>query len=87
MAKRLNALLRRQSEENLDAVLADAANTALKEFAAGLQRDVGAVRAALETPWTTSPAEGQINRLKMLKRSMYGRAGFDLLRARVLEAA
>ena len=68
-------------------MLADAANRALKEFAAGLQRDVGAVRAVLETPWTTSPAEGQINRLKMLKRTMYGRAGFDLLRARVLEAA
>ena len=87
VAKRLNTLLRRQSEESLDAVLADAAGTALKEFAAGLQRDIEAVRAALETPWTTSPAEGQINRLKMLKRTMYGRAGFDLLRARVLEAA
>ena len=61
VAKRLNTLLRRQSEESLDAVLADAANTALKEFAAGLQRDVSAVRAALKTPWTTSPAEGQIN--------------------------
>ena len=87
VAKRLNTLLRRQSEESVDAVLADAAGTALKEFAAGLQRDIEAVRAALETPWTTSPAEGQINRLKMLKRTMYGRAGFDLLRARVLEAA
>ena len=40
-----------------------------------------------DLPWTTSPAEGQINRLKMLKRTMYGRAGFDLLRARVLHAA
>ena len=44
-------------------------------------------RATLDLPWTTSPAEGQINRLKMLKRTMYGRAGFPLLRARVLNAA
>jgi hypothetical protein len=48
--------------------------------------DLSAVLAALELPWTTNPAEGQINRLKMLKRTMYGRAGFGLLRARVLHA-
>ena len=41
----------------------------------------------LDLPWTTSPAEGQINRIKTTKRSMYGRAGFQLLRARVLNAA
>jgi transposase len=87
VAKRLNELLRRKSEENLDTVLEAAAGTALKEFAAGLQRDCSAVQAALDLPWTTSPAEGQINRLKMLKRTMFGRAGFDLLRARVLHAA
>ena len=40
--------------------------------------------AAVETPWSTGQVEGQINRLKMIKRQMYGRAGFDLLRARVL---
>jgi transposase len=38
-------------------------------------------------PWTTSPVEGQINRIKLLKRTMYGRAGFALLRERVLYAA
>ena len=56
-------------------------------FAAGLRRDLEAISAPLELPWTTSPVEGQISRLKMLKRTMYGRAGFDLLRARVLHAA
>ena len=53
-------------------------------FAYGLQKDVAAVRAAVETPWSTGQVEGQINRLKMIKRQMYGRAGFRLLRARVL---
>lgn len=87
VAKRLNRLLRRESEESLDQLLADAAGTLLAEFAANLRRDLAAVQAALDTPWTTSPAEGQINRIKTVKRSMYGRAGFQLLRARVLDAA
>lgn len=87
VAKRLNRLLRRESEEDLDQVLDDAAGTLLGEFAANMRRDLGAVQAALDTPWTTSPAEGQINRIKTIKRSMYGRAGFHLLRARVLHAA
>ncbi len=69
------------------AVLEAAARTPLKEFAAGLRRDIGAIQAALDLPWSTSPVEGQVNRLKMLKRTMYGRAGFQLLRARVLNAA
>ena len=68
-------------------VLEDAAATQLAEFAASLRRDLAAVQAALDTPWTTSPAEGQINRIKTIKRSMYGRAGFQLLRARVLQVA
>ncbi len=87
VAKRLNRLLRRESEESLDQVLDAAASTLLATFAAGLRRDLAAVQAALDTPWTTSPAEGQINRIKTIKRSMYGRAGFQLLRARVLDAA
>jgi transposase len=86
-AKQLNQVLRRKSNESLDEVLNSAAGTALKEFVAGLRRDLNAVQAALDLPWTTSPAEGQISRLKMLKRTMYGRAGFNLLRARVLHAA
>jgi transposase len=66
--------------------LEDAGKTTLGSFVANLRNDIGAVQAALELPWTTSPAEGQINRFKMLKRTMYGRAGFGLLRARVLYA-
>ena len=64
-----------------------AEKTELASYAANLCRDIDAVQAALDLPWTTSPVEGQINRLKLIKRSMYGRAGFDLLRNRVLNAA
>lgn len=53
-------------------------------FAYGLQRDISAVAAAIDTSWSSGQVEGQINRLKTIKRQMYGRAGFELLRARVL---
>jgi len=59
---------------------------AVETFAAGLQQDGTAVRAALTEPWSSGRAEGQINRLKLLKRQSYGRASFDLLRRRVLMA-
>lgn len=55
----------------------------LKTFAQGLREDEGAVTAALTEAWSNGPVEGQVNRLKFIKRSMYGRAGWRLLRARV----
>ncbi|WP_238241820.1 ISL3 family transposase, partial [Methylobacterium isbiliense] len=59
----------------------------VESFAASLDQDRAAVRAGLELPWSSGQAEGQINRLKLLKRSMYGRAKLDLLRHRFLLAA
>jgi transposase len=59
----------------------------LQSFCAGLRRDWDAVVAGLTVSWSNGPVEGQVNRLKMVKRQMYGRAGFALLRARVLPAA
>jgi transposase len=59
----------------------------LVRFAYGLLKDVSAINAAVETSWSTGQVEGQINRLKMIKRQMYGRSGFTLLRARVLPYA
>jgi len=56
----------------------------LGSFAQSLQQDKAAVLAALTLPWSNGQVEGQVNRLKLLKRQMYGRAGFDLLRIRVL---
>ncbi len=56
----------------------------LRRFARGIQRDYDAVLAALRLPWSNGLLEGHVNRLKFLKRQMFGRAKFDLLRLRVL---
>ncbi len=56
-------------------------------FASGLDGDAAAVRAALTKPWSSGQAEGQINRLKLIKRQSYGRAGLDLLQRRMVLAA
>jgi transposase len=56
-------------------------------FANGITSDIGAVRAALEYEWSNGQVEGQVHRLKLVKRQMYGRGKLDLLRARVLRAA
>ena len=61
--------------------------TQLRTFAAGLRRDYAEVKAALELPWSNGQTEGQVNKLKLIKRQMYGRANFDLLRQRVLLTA
>jgi transposase len=58
----------------------------LKDFALRLLSDRAAVVAALSQEWSNGQVEGQVNRLKLLKRQMYGRAGFELLRTRVLAA-
>ena len=60
---------------------------ALKSFVAGLRRDQSAVNAAFSSEWSSGQVEGQVHRLKLIKRQMYGRAGFALLRRRVLPLA
>jgi transposase len=64
-----------------------ARRTSLRGFVAGLTRDQEAVQAALSQPWSNGPVEGQVHRLKLIKRQMYGRASFDLLKLRVLQRA
>ena len=59
---------------------------ALHSFTHGLKLDPDAVRNGLTLPWNSGKVEGNVNRLKMLKRQMYGRAGYPLLRQRVLHA-
>jgi transposase len=67
--------------------LQSAKSTLLARFATHLARDQDAVHAALTLPWSNGPAEGQVHRLKLIKRSMCGRANFDLLCLRVLQPA
>lgn len=80
-------LLRQNDPTGLTPWLEAAAATDLGGFVTGLRQDEPAVRAAIVEPWSNGPVEGQVNRLKLIKRSMYGRAGLDLLRQRVLYAA
>lgn len=84
------ALVRRRHAPGLVARLerADASSVPeVRSFATGLRRDRAAVDAALSSPWSNGQTEGQINRLKVLKRQMYGRAKLDLLEKRFLYAA
>jgi hypothetical protein len=67
--------------------LAAAHRSALERFVRGLRYDAEAVCAGVALPWSQGQVEGQVHRLKWLKRSMYGRASFALLRRRVLAAA
>lgn len=87
LARRFAAMIRGDDDAGLDRWIEDALNSELASLAAGLHRDINAVRAAIIQPWSTSPVEGQINRLKTIKRQMYGRAGYPLLRSRLLAAA
>ncbi len=80
-------LLHQNDPAGLTPWLEGAAATELGGFVTGLRQDEDAVRAAIAEPWSNGHVEGQVNRLKLIKRSMYGRAKFDLLRQRVLHAA
>jgi transposase len=83
-------LVRQRQPASLDPWLVRAATSALppfRRFATGLRADLAAVQAAVTLPWSQGPIEGRINRLKMLKRQMFGRACLDLLARRFLLAA
>ena len=90
LAQRFVQIVRQRDLGSLDSWLADCSSSGVADFAnfaSGLQQDGAAVRAALSLSWSSGQVEGQITRLKMLKRQMYGRASFTLLRQRVLHAA
>jgi transposase len=75
---------------DLEAWMAEVARSgieALARFARGLQDDLSAITAGLTLEWSNGVTEGHIHRLKLVKRQGYGRAGFALLRQRVLQAA
>jgi transposase len=79
-------MVKQRLVEHLDPWLeqSEAVNAApVHNFALSLRQDYGAVRAALQTAWSHRQTKGQVNRLKCIKRQMYGRANFDLLRLKV----
>jgi transposase len=82
-------LLKERQVQALDSWLKRAKEsrvTELGSFAGGIRRDYAAVRAACSLPWSNGATEGHVNRLKFLKRQMFGRARLDLLRVKVLHA-
>jgi hypothetical protein len=87
LAMRFRGILRGTDTAKLDVWLHDADRSGLygiRRFARTLRQDLAAVRNAITEPWSNGQTEGQINRLKTLKRAMYGSAGVELLRARML---
>ena len=89
LAQDFTHLVRQRQPAHLDPWLKRAASStleALQRFAAGLSEDYAAVKAGVTLPWSNGPVEGHINRLKMLKRQMFGRARLDLLSRRFVLA-
>jgi hypothetical protein len=87
LALQFRGMLRWRNARLLEPRLKRARNsgfTNVAHYAKRLSRDLDAVKLSINLPWNNGPLEGQINRLKVIKRQMYGRAGFALLRARVL---
>lgn len=83
------AMIRDRAVERLEAWLGDAQRSEIAElrsFVAGVRRDLAAVEAGIQLEWSNGQTEGQVNRLKLVKRQMYGRAGFAVLRQRVVRA-
>ena len=89
-AMRIRGIMRSRSLEKLTEWIAEIQYCgihAMQRFARTLNEDLDAVRNAVTEPWSNGQAEGQINRLKTIKRAMFGRAGIELLRARMLPFA
>ena len=87
LAMRFRCILRSENGSKLPVWLKNTQLSglyAMQRFARTLRRDIDAVRNAIKEPWSNGKMEGQINRLKTLKRAMYGLAGPELLRGRML---
>ncbi len=82
-------MIQERDSSGFEKWLADAEVSTIKEFrhfARGIRKDAKAVKAAIDLAWSNGLVEGKVNKLKLIKRMMYGRANFDLLRKRVLLA-
>jgi transposase len=90
LSQQFVGMVRQRQAEPLDAWLKQVKEQGTPEligFASGIKRDAAAVRAGLSRAENNGQTEGQITRLKLIKREMYGRAQFDLLRLRVLHGS
>jgi transposase len=77
-------MIRKRAVVELGAWLARARSSLVASFATGVMKDEAAVTAALNLPWSNGQTEGQITRLKLVKRQMYGRGKIDMLQARMI---
>ena len=80
-------MIRSKAAAKLDGWIDGAKTSLIASFANGVEKDIAAVRNAITSPWLNGQTEGQITKLKLIKRQMYGRGNFDLIRSRVLLAA
>jgi transposase len=90
LAQQFVTLLKERNAQPLSTWLRDCQMSGISDlvtFAQGLEKEGSALHAAFTLPYSNGPVEGNINKLKYIKRSMYGRGGFPLLRQRVLKAA
>ena len=84
---RFRTMIAAKKPDDLASWIRDAAGSELASFAFGIKADEAAVRAAIVEPWSNGQTEGQVTRLKLVKRQMYGRGKVDLLRARMVQPA
>ena len=77
-------MIRRKTEAGLTSWIERARTSLVASFGSGVVKDEAAVRAAITLPWSSGQTEGQITRLKLVRRQMYGRGNIDLLQARLI---
>jgi transposase len=82
-----HTMIRKKIADDLNPWIAEAKSSLIASFATGITKDKAAVRASIIQPWSNGQTEGQITKLKLVKRQMYGRAKLDLLQARLVTAA
>jgi transposase len=86
LVDRFHIMIRRKIDADLDPWIDRARISLVASFAIGVAKDIAAVRAAIISRWSNGQTEGQITKLKLVKRQMYGRGKLDLLQARLIGA-
>jgi len=87
LVERFQTMIRKKANNDLDPWISDANPSLIASFARGVAKYKAAVLAAITEPWSNGQTEGQITKLKLVKRQMFGRAKLDLLQARLIGVA